>query len=99
MTPWEKKIWLRICQKKPIDGKDIHTLVNNYAVDDKDVGYSNTLFNIEINTMFILLSPITSTFYEIRILGLIYITRIDEMFIDIFSGLEILFVSNALNTE
>lgn len=51
MTPWEKKIWLRICQKKPIDEKDIYTLVNNYAVDHKDVGYSNTLFNIEINTI------------------------------------------------
>ena len=51
MTPWEKKIWLRICQKKPIDGKDIHTLVENYEVDYKSVGYSNTLFNIEINTI------------------------------------------------
>lgn len=36
--PWEKKIWLRICQRKPIDKNDIRTLVCEYDVDE-EVGY------------------------------------------------------------
>lgn len=37
-NPWEKKIWLRICQKKPIDKHDICTLICEYNVDEED-GY------------------------------------------------------------
>ena len=37
-NPWEKKIWLRICQKKAISENDIRMLVWEYGVDEED-GY------------------------------------------------------------
>lgn len=33
---WEKKIWLRICQKKPLSGRDIDYLVWDYSIEDED---------------------------------------------------------------
>ena len=38
--PWEKKIWLRICQRKPIDEQDIRMLVWAYGIEE-EVGESH----------------------------------------------------------
>ena len=35
-NPREKKIWLRLCQRKPIDKNDIRILICEYDVDEED---------------------------------------------------------------
>lgn len=47
MTPWEKKIYLRIIQKKEIEVEDLSELICFYNVDEIEHGHSRWTAHME----------------------------------------------------
>lgn len=47
MTPWEKKIYLHLVQKKPIESNDLWTLISNYSVEEIEIDHGRWSFYVE----------------------------------------------------
>ena len=47
MTPWEKKIFLHLIQKRPVEPDDLRTLIIEYGIEEIEIDHGRWYFYVE----------------------------------------------------